>query len=81
MKGEAKLTKAQQDARHAILRDVLRSGGRDHWSHLHSHGHHFKQVLAAVNRGDLEPLGPYEWRITPAGRNALSAASPTKGDA
>lgn len=65
------LTEAQQQARLAILRDVIRSGGRDRWSHLHSHGHHFKQVLACANRGDLEQLGPYEWRITSAGRRAL----------
>lgn len=66
-----KLTEAQQAARLAILRDVVRSGGFDGWSHLHSHGHHFKQVMACVHRGDLEMLGPYRFIITPAGRAAL----------
>jgi len=69
----AKLTKAQQSARVAILRDVERSGGTDRWSHLHSHGHHYSQVTACVRRGDLQEIGgAYHYRITDAGRLALS---------
>lgn len=67
-----KLTKAQERARQMILRDVNRSGGDDTWSHLHSHGHHFKQVEACVRRGDLDSIGPYRYRLTDAGRAALT---------
>ena len=72
----ADLTKAQQDARIAILRDVLRSGGNDKWSHLHSHGHHFKQVQACVNRGDLLQDRPYRYVLTDAGRAAIAGDRP-----
>jgi len=66
-----KLSEAQQTARLAILREVVKSGNLDDWAHLHSRGHHFKQVMACVRRGDLEMLRPYHFRITPAGRAAL----------
>ena len=70
-----KLTEAQSAARLAILRDVVRSGSFDTWSHLHSHGHHFKQVMACVHRGDLEMPRPYHFNLTPAGRAALEQES------
>lgn len=66
-----KLSEAQQAARLEILRDVERSGGLDRWSHLHSHGHHWKQVCAAVNRGDLNETSSYHYALTDAGRSAL----------
>jgi hypothetical protein len=66
-----KLSEAQQNARTAILRDVVRSGGIDTWAHLHSHGHHIMQVRAAVNRGDLTERPFYHYQITEAGRAAL----------
>jgi len=67
-----RMTEAQQSARLAILRDVERSGGSDVWSHLHSHGHHFKQVMACVHRGDLLQERPYEFSLTDLGRSALA---------
>ena len=70
----AELSEAQRAARLAILRDVYRSGGRDTWSHLHSHGHHFQQVRAAVNRGDLTASGRYHFVLTDKGRAALGKA-------
>ena len=73
-----KLTEKQQFARIAILRDVVRSGGKDRWSHLHSHGHHFKQVMACVHRGDLKSSVSYEFEITDAGRAALASTEGAK---
>lgn len=37
----------------SLLRDVKRSGGKDRWSHLHSHGHKWATVKSAVLRGYL----------------------------
>lgn len=34
----------------SVLRDVLRSGGKDVWSHLHSHGHSYSTVRSLVAR-------------------------------
>lgn len=70
-KKPVKLTETQQAARVAILLDVVRRGGEASWHRLHSRGHHFKQVLACENRGDLKYLGAYEWAITEAGRLAI----------
>jgi hypothetical protein len=67
----AKLTEKAQAARLAVLRDVIRSGGTDHWAHLHSHGHHFSSVKACVIRGDLTRIRAYHYEITKAGRLAL----------
>jgi hypothetical protein len=69
------LTKRQQEARLAILRDVERSGGTDQWSHLHSHGHHFMQVTACVSRGDLREPYAYQYALTEAGLQALKDSS------
>lgn len=68
---EKKLTAAQRDARLAIVRDVDRSGGEDRWSHLHSHGHHYSQVMACVHAGQLEEIRAYFYRITPLGRQSI----------
>jgi len=74
-----RLTEAQQSARLAILRDFVRSGGTDRWSHLHSHGHNYMQVQACANRGDIARDSSYEWRITDKGLSALSRSTPTTG--
>lgn len=49
----------------ALLRDVERSGGRDRWDHLKSHGHSFSTVRSATDRGYLRELadGRYEATI------------------
>ena len=73
MKKPKPLTERQQAARMAILRDVERSGGKDAWDHLHSHGHDFMQVRACVNRGDLTRPMAYHYELTEAGRSALRA--------
>ncbi len=57
---------AMLDRRTALLRDVVRSGGVDRWSHLHSHGHHYSTVRAAVSSGYLREQG-YRYEITDAG--------------
>ena len=67
-----KLTETQQFERRLILEAIVRLGGTARWSQLHSRGLHFMQVHACANRGDTEALGPYEWRITSAGRAALA---------
>lgn len=48
---------AQLDRLTGLLRDVVRSGGKDRWSHLHSHGHHYATVLSAVRQGYLNFMG------------------------
>lgn len=68
-----KLSAKTQEARLAILRDVVRSGGVDNWSHLHSHGHHFTSVKACISRGDLTRIRAYHYAITEAGRLALKS--------
>ncbi len=61
---------AQLDRRASLLRDVVRSGGRDRWSHLHSHGHHHATVLCAVRQGYLNFAG-LGYEITESGRGYL----------
>lgn len=62
---------AQLDRRTSLLRDVVRSGGKDLWSHLHSHGHKFASVKHAVNYGYLNETRPYEYEITDSGKRYL----------
>jgi len=70
-----KLRTRQQEARIAILRDVVdRFGGSATWSQLHSRGHHYMQVSAAALRGDLRTVMDYHYEITPAGRHALATS-------
>lgn len=52
----------------ALLRDVVRSGGRDNWGHLSSHGHSFSTVWSCVHRGWLSAVSRYQYEITMAGR-------------
>lgn len=61
---------AQLDRRIRLLRDVVRSGGRDRWSHLRSHGHYYPTVLCAVRQGYLRFHG-LTYEITEAGRRCL----------
>jgi hypothetical protein len=51
-----------------VLRDVIRSGGRDRWSHLNSHGHAYSTVQSLVRRGLLLETRVYHYEITEAGR-------------
>lgn len=61
----------QLDRRTHLLRDVVRSGGRDRWSHLQTHGHHFPTILSAVRNGYLKVEPSYIYEITDAGRSYL----------
>lgn len=61
---------AQLDRRTSLLRDVMRSGGKDLWSHLKSHGHHHTTVLCAVRQGFLNFAG-LGYEITDSGRKYL----------
>ena len=63
----------QTDKRQALLRDVIRSGGKDNWSHLHSHGHHFPTIRSAVNSGYLSEPRRYHYEITDAGRSYIDS--------
>jgi hypothetical protein len=62
---------AQLDRCTSLLRDVERSGGRDSWTHLHSHGHRFPTVLSAVSQGYLKRESSYVFEITDAGQRYL----------
>lgn len=62
---------AQLERRDALLRDVIRSGGKDRWSHLHSHGHKYPTVLSAVRCGYLSQPRYYHYEITDAGRASV----------
>jgi hypothetical protein len=55
----------------ALLRDVERSGGKDRWSHLRSHGHSFATVRSAVFRECLIANG-YDYEMTDYGRAFLT---------
>ena len=70
-----KLTKAQQEARIAILREIERLGGSAMWSQLHDKGHHYGQVSATVTRGDTVRTAGYSFSLTEQGRSALKEAS------
>lgn len=52
----------------ALLRDVRRSGGKDNWPHLFSHGHAFPTVLSAVRHGYLSRPGHSYFCLTESGR-------------
>lgn len=73
---------AQIDRREALLRDVIRSGGRDRWSHLFSHGHKFPTVRSAVRDGYLTEFCAYKYEITDAGQWYIDslAISPSQGE-
>jgi hypothetical protein len=65
----------QLDRLTSLLRDVVRSGGRDTWSHLFSHGHKFPTVLSAIRQGYLkEPLSSSRYyELTENGREYLDS--------
>jgi len=63
----------QLDRMLALLRDVDRSGGRDRWSHLFSHGHRFPTVKSAVRQGYLCETSAYHYELTLAGGAHLAA--------
>lgn len=54
----------QIDRLAALLRDVKRSGGRDVWDHLKSHGHHRATVRSAIDRGYLRELVDDRYELT-----------------
>ena len=63
---------AQLDRRTALLRDVVRSGGKDCWSHLFSHGHRFPTVRSAVGECYLREPIAYHYEITQSGKRYLA---------
>ena len=64
---------AQIDRRERLLRDVIRSGGKDTWSHLFSHGHRFPTVKSAVSSGYLVKIRADHYEITDAGRSYVDS--------
>jgi hypothetical protein len=63
---------AQLDRRTSLLRDVVRSGGRDRWSHLFTHGHKFPTIMCAVRDGYLKAEPSYVYEITESGERYLA---------
>lgn len=57
----------------AVLRDVQRSGGKDTWSHLFSHGHAYPTVRSAIKQNYLTEPHAYHYELTPSGRQHLDA--------
>lgn len=68
---------AQLDRKTSLLRDVVRSGGRDKWSHLFSHGHKYPTVLCAVRQGYLRFHG-LTYEITEQGESYLADIEATR---
>lgn len=56
----------------ALLRDILRSGGRDNYDHLKSHGHHHSTIRRAIHIGFIKEPEPRRYRLTKAGRVQLN---------
>ncbi len=63
---------AMLDRQDAVLRDVVRSGGRDNYTHLRSHGHHHATIRRCLKIGYLteQRLGVYE--LTKDGQKACT---------
>ena len=55
----------------SLLRDVERSGGKDRWSHLHSHGHKYPTVNSALRQGYISEPQSYCYELTESGRSYL----------
>lgn len=55
----------------ALLRDVRRSGGRDNYDHLKSHGHHMATISRAIRQGYLVEVKPRTYMLTEAGGRAI----------
>lgn len=63
---------AQLDRLTSLLRDVDRSGGRDTWGHLWSHGHAYATIRSAINQEKLREIKTYHYALTDAGRQYLA---------
>lgn len=63
---------AQLSRKERLLRDVIRSGGTDRWSHLFSHGHKHPTVRLCIREGSLVETEPYRYEITDAGRRCIA---------
>lgn len=66
---------AQLERRETLLRDVIRSGGKDRWSHLFTRGHRYATILSAVRSGYLQETVVYEYEITEAGRQYVESTA------
>jgi len=62
---------AQLDRLTYLLRDVVRSGGKDRWAHLFSHGHSHPTVRKALGQGYIRESGVRHYEITEAGTRYL----------
>lgn len=63
---------AQFDRALSALRCVERSGGKDRWSHMFTHGHKFPTLRSLVAKGYLNEPNPYHYEMTDEGRRFLS---------
>ena len=61
------------ERRYSFLLDIIRSGGRDRWSHLKTHGHHHATRDACLRLGLIEG-DKRVFEITDAGRFEVMAA-------
>lgn len=48
----------------SLLKDVERSGGKDRWDHLRSHGHSYATVRSAIDRGYLCEVDRKKYQMT-----------------
>lgn len=63
---------AKLDRQLRLLRDVSRSGGRDNFDHLKSHGHHHATIATAVQSGYLKEPARRRYELTESGRRYLA---------
>lgn len=65
--------RAQLQRAELLLRDVIRSGGTDNWSHLSSHGRSFSTIRSLLRQGYLENIegSAYRFKITKSGRHSI----------
>lgn len=63
---------AQFDRKLAALRCVERSGGKDCWSHMFSHGHKYATIRSLVSKGYLKEPRPYHYELTDDSRAFLA---------
>ena len=64
---------AQLDRLAYLLRDIERSGGRDAWPHLFSHGHKMPTILSAMRQGYVREPHTHRYVLTANGRKYLAA--------
>lgn len=62
---------AQIDRLTYLLRDIVRSGGKDRWSHLFTHGHCHPTVRKAIGQGYIRETHPRHYEITESGTQYL----------